>query len=59
MENIIEIKNVSKSFGDKVIVGVLPAAVLGFLFDDWLNDHLYNYWTVAIMLIVYGILFTV
>ncbi|MER2131796.1 MAG: undecaprenyl-diphosphate phosphatase, partial [Carnobacterium inhibens] len=24
----------------KVIVGVLPAAVLGFLFDDWLNDHL-------------------
>ncbi|WP_034537222.1 undecaprenyl-diphosphate phosphatase [Carnobacterium inhibens] len=43
----------------KVIVGVLPAAVLGFLFDDWLNDHLYNYWTVAIMLIVYGILFIV
>ncbi len=43
----------------KVIVGVLPAAVLGFLFDDWLNDHLYNYWTVAIMLIVYGILFII
>lgn len=43
----------------KVIVGVLPAAVLGFLFDDWLNDHLYNYWTVAIMLIVYGFLFIV
>lgn len=43
----------------KVIVGVLPAAVLGFLFDDWLNEHLYNYWTVAIMLIVYGILFIV
>jgi undecaprenyl-diphosphatase len=43
----------------KVIVGVLPAAVLGFIFDDWLNDHLYNYMTVAIMLIVYGILFIV
>ncbi len=43
----------------KVIVGILPAAVLGFLFDDWLNDHLYNYWTVAIMLIVYGILFII
>ena len=43
----------------KVVVGVLPAAVLGFLFDDWLNDHLYNYWTVAIMLIVYGILFII
>jgi len=41
----------------KVVIGVLPAAVLGLLFDDWLNDHLYNYWTVAVMLIVYGILF--
>ena len=43
----------------KVIVGVLPAAVLGFLFDDWLNDKFYNYQTVAVMLIVYGILFIV
>ena len=43
----------------KVIVGVLPAAVLGLLFDDWLNEHLYNYLTVAIMLIVYGVLFIV
>jgi len=43
----------------KVIVGVIPAAVLGFLFDDWLNDQFYNYQTVAIMLIVYGILFIV
>lgn len=43
----------------KVIVGVIPAGVLGFLFDDWLNDHLYNYHTVAIMLIAYGILFII
>ncbi len=43
----------------KVVIGVLPAAVLGLLFDDWLNDHLYNYWTVAIMLIFYGILFII
>lgn len=43
----------------KVIVGVLPAAVLGFIFDDWLNEHFYNYITVAIMLILYGILFIV
>lgn len=41
----------------KVVVGVLPAAVLGFLFDDWLNDHFYNYQTVTLMLILYGILF--
>lgn len=41
----------------KVIVGVLPAAVLGLLFDDWLDKHFYNYQTVSIMLILYGILF--
>lgn len=43
----------------KVLVGVLPAAVLGILFDDWLNDKFYNYQTVALMLIIYGILFIV
>ena len=43
----------------KVIVGVIPAGILGFLFDDWLNVHLYNYQTVAIMLITYGILFII
>lgn len=41
----------------KVIVGVLPAAVLGLLFDDVLDEMFYNYQTVAIMLIVYGVLF--
>ena len=29
----------------KVIIGVIPAAVFGLLFDDWLNEHLYNYQT--------------
>ena len=41
----------------KVIVGCLPAAVLGFLLDDWLDAHVYNYITVAITLIFYGVLF--
>lgn len=41
----------------KVIVGVIPAGVLGVLFDDWFNEHFYNYQTVAIALIVYGVLF--
>jgi undecaprenyl-diphosphatase len=43
----------------KVIVGVIPAAVLGVLFDDWLNEHFYNYIVVSVMLIVYGILFII
>lgn len=43
----------------KVVVGVLPAAVIGLLFDDWLFEYLYNYITVALMLVVYGVLFIV
>ena len=43
----------------KVVVGAVPAAILGFLFDDWLDEHLYNYITVAITLVIYGVLFIV
>jgi undecaprenyl-diphosphatase len=43
----------------KVIVGVIPAGVLGVLFDDWFDEHFYNYFVVAITLIVYGILFII
>ena len=41
----------------KVVVAVIPSAVLGFLFDDWMDEHLYNYVVVAITLILYGIAF--
>ena len=41
----------------KVVVAVLPSAVLGLLLDDWLDAHLYNYVVVAIALIVYGVAF--
>ena len=41
----------------KVVVAVLPSAVLGLLFDDWMDDHLYNFIVVAITLILYGIAF--
>ena len=43
----------------KVIVGIIPAGIVGVLFDDWLNDNLYNYVTVAVALIVYGVAFIV
>jgi len=41
----------------KVVVACIPAAVLGILFDDWMEAHFHNYIVVAIMLIVYGVLF--
>ena len=39
----------------KVVVAVLPSAVLGLLLDDWLDAKLYNYVVVALMLVVYGV----
>ena len=41
----------------KVIVAVLPSAVIGLALDDWMDAHLYNYIVVAVMLIVYGVAF--
>ena len=41
----------------KVVVAVVPSAVAGLLLDDWLDEHLYNFVVVAIMLIVYGVAF--
>ena len=43
----------------KVVIGCLPAAVVGILFDDWIDKTLYHWYVVALMLIVYGILFIV
>ena len=41
----------------RVCVAVIPSAAVGVLLDDWLDEHLYNYVTVAVALVVYGILF--
>ena len=41
----------------KVMVGALPATVIGLLFDDILDTYLYNYVTVSVALVVYGIAF--
>ena len=58
----------SKSKGEKsdtwtlwfrIILAVLPSAIIGVLLDDWFNAHFYNYTVVAIALIVYGIAFII
>ncbi|MBE6941957.1 MAG: undecaprenyl-diphosphate phosphatase [Ruminococcaceae bacterium] len=41
----------------KVVVAVIPSAVVGLALDDWMDAHLYNYIVVSIMLIVYGVAF--
>lgn len=42
-----------------VLIGCLPAAVIGLAFDDWVNEHFYNAVVVAAMLILYGVAFIV
>ena len=43
----------------KIIVAVLPAAVIGLLFDDIIDQHLSTFVVVAITLILYGIAFII
>lgn len=43
----------------KVVIACIPAAVLGLLLDDLMDEYLYNWYVVAAMLIVYGIVFIV
>ena len=45
------------SLWGKVLVGSIPAAVLGLLLDDLLDRYLYSYVVVAFSLIIYGIIF--
>ena len=43
----------------KILVASIPAGVIGILFDDLFTAWFYNYQTVAIMLILFGVLFIV
>ncbi|MBO6164316.1 MAG: undecaprenyl-diphosphate phosphatase [Lachnospiraceae bacterium] len=43
----------------KVIVGCIPAGVLGVLFNDFFDEHFYKWQVVAFTLILYGLLFIV
>ena len=43
----------------KIVVGVIPAAVVGIPLDDFMEEHLSNAWVVAAALIVYGVAFIV
>ena len=43
----------------KVIIAVLPAALIGIPFDAQIDAMFYNYQTVAVTLILYGVLFIV
>jgi len=42
-----------------IVIACVPAGIVGLLCDDFLHDHLYNFLTVSITLIVYGVIFII
>lgn len=57
-ENVY-IKKDTISLWMKVLVAILPAAIIGIPFDDKIDDLFYNYAVVTATLIIYGVLFIV
>ena len=43
----------------KILVACIPAAVIGLLFDDWIDEHFYNSVVVSLALIIYGVIFII
>ena len=43
----------------KIIVSCVPAGIFGILFDDFFEEHFYNYVSVAVALIFFGVIFIV
>lgn len=41
----------------KVVVAILPSAIVGIPLDDWMDAHLHNAPVVAAMLVIYGVAF--
>ncbi|WP_042347680.1 undecaprenyl-diphosphate phosphatase [Bacillus massiliigorillae] len=54
-----EEKSETFSLWFKVIAAILPAGVIGVLFNDQIDEIFYNYQTVAVTLIIYGVLFII
>lgn len=58
-KNGVKVQKDTLSMWGKIIVSCIPAAIVGILWDHKLNELFYNYQTVAVMLILFGILFIV
>mgnify|MGYP001396403330 CR=1 FL=1 len=41
----------------KIIFATIPAVIIGLLFEDLIDKYFYNYWVVALALIIFGIAF--
>lgn len=57
VERYIDIPKMTLWF--KILVACLPAIIVGLPLDDFMEEKLYNYVVVALMLIIYGVLFII
>ena len=53
----IKIKQSVMSMWYKVLVSCLPAAIIGILLDDFFDKYFYNWITISVMLILFGVFF--
>lgn len=58
-EKKLQVRKDVFSLWGKILVACVPAAVIGLLFDDQIDALFYNPQTVAITLILYGVLFII
>ena len=54
-----EARKATWSLWGKVVVGCIPAAIVGVLLDDWADEHFYNAVVIAGALILYGVIFII
>ena len=53
----IKIKSNVMSMWYKVLVACLPAAIVGVVLDDFFDKYFYNWITISVMLILFGVFF--
>ncbi len=53
----VEGRRATWSLWGKIVLGCIPAAAIGLPLNDFMEEHLYNAYVVAAMLIVYGVAF--
>lgn len=59
IDNGLKLKKETMTLWYKIIFACIPAAVIGLMFDDKIDEMFYNYTTVSITLILYGIIFII
>lgn len=56
---IVSVKMNTMKMWLKVIIGIIPLGIVGILFEDEIDAVFFNYQTVAVTLILYGIFFII